>query len=118
MQIIPILAAAAPLARRVPPVGAAVAALFLTFVIPACSLFASGDATIVLDPDTRIERIQALQQAIADDHATLEELITSPRESGTPAPHLDPELRTIANRLGENERELTRLQALALEDAR
>jgi hypothetical protein len=117
-QMTPIPASPEPIASQVPSVASSIAGFFLIFVLSACSLFGSTDADRAPDLGTRAERIQALRQAIAADHADLEDLITLPREDGTPDPHLDPELRTIANRLGENERELARLQALALEDAR
>jgi len=114
----PIQATSEPRARRGACAAGAMATLGLSMVVSACSLFGSGEAPIATEPLTRAERIQALRQAIAGDHENLEDLITQPRDDGTTDPHLDPEIRTIANRLGENERELARLEALALEDTR
>jgi hypothetical protein len=67
------------------------------------------------DPSWRGERIQVLRRAIAEDHATLEDLITRPPqpESATQLHH-DPELKAIAERLSDHKRELARLEALAL----
>ncbi len=56
-------------------------------------------------------RIEELRQAIARDHATLEDLISRPRGADEIRLHVDPELRTIATRLTEQERELERLES-------
>jgi hypothetical protein len=117
-QMTPIQAKSEPRARRGACAAAAIATLGLSVVASACSLYGSGEPTVAPEQLTRAERIQALRHAIAGDHENLEDLITQPREDRTTDPHLDPETRTIANRLGENERELARLEALALEDAR
>jgi hypothetical protein len=117
-QITQIQAVPEQFTRWGPAFARSIAVLCLAVVFSACSLFGSGDAAPAPAPGTRAERIQELRNAIAGDHANLEDLITQPREEGAPEIHLNPELRTIADRLGENERELARLVALAREDAR
>ena len=58
---------------------------------------------------TPSERIAELRAAIAEDHTTLEQLITRPREEAEEPLHADPTLRAISRRLGEQERELAAL---------
>jgi hypothetical protein len=78
----------------------------------AC-LGGSSDPGIGLanDPERRALRIEELRQAIARDHSTLEDLISRPRGADEIRLYVDPELRTIATRLTEQERELERLES-------
>jgi hypothetical protein len=70
------------------------------------------------DPQLREARIEELRQAIAEDHAALEDLITRPGAEWNTALHEDPEMRAIAARLSEQEHTLERLEkAEAAEEA-
>jgi len=69
-----------------------------------------------LDPQLRMARIEALKLAIAQDHTTLEDLITQPELEDALSLHDDPVIRTIAARLTQNERALEQLEAAAATD--
>ncbi len=66
------------------------------------------------DPDVRSQRIVELRQAIALDHRMLENLISQPGRAADESLHEDPELRAIAARLTEQERELEELTSIAV----
>jgi hypothetical protein len=68
------------------------------------------DASELSAPD-RSARIGELQDAIARDHATLQALVSRPREEVETPLHSDPTLHAIARRLGDQERELAHLLA-------
>jgi hypothetical protein len=70
---------------------------------------AAPRADTAAQPPPRAERIAELEQSIAEDHTTLQQLITRPREPGEAPLHSDPTLKAIARRLGEQERELESL---------
>lgn len=61
------------------------------------------------DPTIRAARIEALEEAIAADHATLEDLISRPGAGEARPIHEEPEVRLIGERLTNQERELARL---------
>lgn len=63
------------------------------------------------DPRLRSARIEELRAAITQDHVALENLITRPGAKWSSTLHEDPEMRAIAARLSEQERELERLEA-------
>ena len=63
------------------------------------------------DPRLRSARIEELRAAIAQDHVALENLITRPGAEWNSALHEDPEMRAIAARLSEQERDLEQLEA-------
>ena len=65
------------------------------------------------DPDLRAARIEELKLAIAQDHATLEDMISRPDVEDAVSLHDDPQIRTIAARLTDNERALNRLEEAA-----
>lgn len=65
----------------------------------------------LFDPQLRSARIEELELAIAEDHATLENLITRPGAQWNSALHEDPEMRAIAARLSDQEHDLERLKA-------
>ncbi|MEE8164603.1 MAG: hypothetical protein V3T64_03460 [Myxococcota bacterium] len=95
-------------------IGCSAALTGLTIGLIGCASAAAPDTKAAADPSWRAERIEALRRAIAEDHASLEDLIAQPRQP-EPAPqlHRDPELRAIAERLSDHQRELARLEALA-----
>jgi hypothetical protein len=63
------------------------------------------------DPRLRSARIEELRAAIKQDHVALENLITRPGAEWNSALHEDPEMRAIAARLSEQERDLEQLEA-------
>lgn len=65
------------------------------------------------DPQLRMARIEELKRAIAQDHATLEDLMTRPEVEDALPLYDDPVIRTIAARLTQNERALEELEAAA-----
>lgn len=87
---------------------------FLAIVGLAC--FGAGRETpdpAMSDPQLRAARIEELKQAIDQDHARLEDLITQPRGEDSVPLHDNAEMREIAARLTELERELDRFEAAA-----
>lgn len=112
----PIERARTPLSKRTWPTASRVACFSLAVGLTACSLFGPPINEMPLSPGARAERIDALRELIARDHASLESLITQPQENGKPDLHQDPAVRTIATRLAEHERELARLETLAREE--
>jgi hypothetical protein len=64
------------------------------------------------DPESRAAQISALQESIARDHRTLEDLVTRARNENIPALHDDAELREIAERIMLESSELQRLESI------
>ena len=69
------------------------------------------DADVAHDPQLRAERIQNLREAIDQDHAMLQDLISEPRTEEEQQVYEDPQVRAIAARMTEQVRRLERLKA-------
>jgi len=95
-------------------IGRSRALVGLAIGLMGCASGAAPEDRADADPSWRGERIEALRRAIAEDHASLEDLVTQPRQP-EPAPELyrNPEIQVIAERLAEHQRELAQLEALA-----
>jgi len=80
----------------------------------ACAGPGSGDR----QPDAagRTARIEALRQAIAEDHETLQTIVSTERGEQAPPIYAEPAIRAIARRLGPHEDELARLLGEASSD--
>ena len=95
-------------------IGRSLALTGLAIGLMGCAAGAAPDTRAAADPSWRAERIETLRRAIAEDHASLEDLITQPRQpEPAPALHRNPEIQAIAERLADHQRELAQLEALA-----
>ena len=79
----------------------------------ACTGTGSGPGHRELDAErlavARAERVEALRRAIAEDHETLQAIVSAERgEQATPI-YAEPVVQAIARRLGPHEDELARL---------
>jgi len=94
--------------------GRSLALTGLAIGLMGCAPGAAPDTQTAANPSWRAERIEALRHAIAQDHASLENLISQPPQP-EPAPglHSDPEIRAIAERLSDHQHELAELEDLA-----
>jgi hypothetical protein len=87
----------------------------LFFVIGASACLGGRPETdddVANDPQRRAERIAVLEQAIDQDHETLQNLISEPRQADDSKLYDDPEMRAIAGRLTAHVDELDRLKAV------
>ena len=69
------------------------------------------------DSRLRSARIEALRISIEADHRMLENLITQPGQAADTSLHGNPELRAIATRLTDQERELEELTSMVAVEA-
>lgn len=76
------------------------------------ALLALGTTSVAFstDPASLAERIDSLREAIARDKAELREQLVTPVSEDGPPPAEDPELRAIAMRLPDMQRELRMLE--------
>jgi hypothetical protein len=64
----------------------------------------------------RAERVETLRRAIAEDHETLQTIVSTERGEQAPPIYAEPAVQAIARRLGPHEDELTRLLSEATSD--
>ncbi len=101
--------------RRLPtPVRrcALAAAILAAVATAACLRDPAPETDPYADPGARAARIETLRQSIDRDRARLEQLIAEPQPRGVASLYEDPEVTTIAERIGAQSRELAALESL------
>ena len=94
------------------------AILLLVGGLNACALWGPASDSQPLDESQRLERIEALHEAIDVEHARLEELITAADSQDGDPLREHPEIRDIAARLDVHRIELFELESRPLESQR
>lgn len=100
--------------RRERPGLALLGAVLLAALVASlagCRSDAGPSAAAELSSARLDERIEALERRIAEDHATLADLVARPRDPADPPLYADPTVRLLAARLAEDAEGLDALRA-------